>query len=89
MYLKKKVEPFDIINILLLSLVSLVVMYPLWFTIVASVSSAKLVALGEVWLLPRGLNTAAYAATENIFGIRKHNLNEHFLRNRTQKPGGF
>ena len=51
---------FDIMNYIILSVILLVVLYPLIFIVVASVSEPDAVARGEVWLLPVGLNIDGY-----------------------------
>ena len=61
----RRIDSFDAINMLLLTVISAAFLYPLWFTIAASISDAKLVAIGAVRLLPKGLNVDAYAA---VFG---------------------
>lgn len=53
-------KAFDILNILILTLVMLVVLYPLWFIIIASLSDPAAVLRGEVLLLPKGFNFEAY-----------------------------
>lgn len=51
---------FDIINHIILLCILIVVLYPLIFIIVASVSDPGAVARGEVWLLPVGFNLDGY-----------------------------
>ncbi len=55
---------FDLINTALLILVSFVMLYPLYFTLIASVSEPYLVAKGFVTVYPRGFTLEAY---QNIF----------------------
>jgi putative aldouronate transport system permease protein len=52
---------FDFLNIIMLSLVLLIILYPLYFVIIASVSDSMLVLQGKVWLWPRGLSFDAYS----------------------------
>jgi len=59
---------FDIFNILLLTLASFAFLYPLWFVLISSVSSATALAAGEVTLWPQGLNFTAY---ERVFSDPK------------------
>lgn len=51
---------FDIINTIILCLVFLIVAYPLYFVVIASVSDPYAVLNGEVLFLPQGLNVDAY-----------------------------
>jgi len=55
---------FDTLNYGILCLVLLIVIYPLYFTIIASISNPMLVAKGELTLLPKGINFDAY---KNVF----------------------
>ncbi len=43
---------FDIINIILLAIVTVIIFYPLWFTVIASFSNPLQVAGGHVYLMP-------------------------------------
>jgi len=51
---------FDTINVIILSLVLVIILYPLIFVVVASVSDPLRVLQGEVWLWPKGLNLESY-----------------------------
>ncbi|MDI9498202.1 MAG: carbohydrate ABC transporter permease [Bacillota bacterium] len=51
---------FDFVNYSLLILALLIVAYPLWFVVIASVSSSSHVLNGEVTLLPKGFQLKAY-----------------------------
>ncbi|TDF97209.1 carbohydrate ABC transporter permease [Paenibacillus piri] len=51
---------FDAINLCLLSLVLIIVLYPLVYVISASLSNPLLVLQGEVWLWPKELSLEAY-----------------------------
>jgi len=51
---------FDIINIALVSIVFIVIIYPLIFVISASFSDPVEVMRGRVWLLPRGFTIEGY-----------------------------
>ncbi|MGP3964881.1 carbohydrate ABC transporter permease [Nonomuraea sp. 3N208] len=61
-------SPGDIAFSVILAVVCLAVLtaviYPVYFVVIASVSDPSLVATGEVWLLPRGVNWFGY---EQIF----------------------
>lgn len=59
---------FDIVNYVLLGIVLLIVMYPLIFVTVASISDPGAVAKGEVWLLPKGINFVGY---QKVFANRE------------------
>lgn len=52
---------FNIVNYALLTLVTLVVLYPLLFVVSASVSNPEFVLRGEMWFIPKGFNLDAYA----------------------------
>lgn len=51
---------FDIINYTVLAIVCLVVLYPLYFMVIASFSDPSLVAIGKVWLLPKKITLEGY-----------------------------
>ncbi len=51
---------FGVINYILLLAIMVITIYPLYFIIIASVSNAHSVALGEVWFWPKGFNLNAY-----------------------------
>ena len=51
---------FDIVNYALVSLLVLIVLYPLIFVVSASFSDPILVNSGQVWLLPKGLTIEGY-----------------------------
>lgn len=55
---------FDVGNTLFMVLVLIVMVYPLYFTIIASFSEPAFVATGQVTLLPRGFTLDAYT---NVF----------------------
>lgn len=55
---------FDIFNYILLGIVLALVLYPLYFIIIASVSDPDAINTGRVWLWPVGFNTLGY---EKIF----------------------
>ncbi|MFK7697291.1 carbohydrate ABC transporter permease [Paenibacillus sp. HJGM_3] len=52
---------FGLIIYAILSVVVLLVLYPLVFILVASVSDANAILRGEVWLLPKGFHLQGYA----------------------------
>lgn len=51
---------FDTLNVIFMVLVLLVIIYPLWFIVIASVSDSVAVNQGKVLLLPYGFHLAAY-----------------------------
>lgn len=61
---------FDTVNLLIMILLFIIVAYPLYFIIVASVSDPYEVAKGNVFLWPKGFTLAAYKntfSTESIW----------------------
>lgn len=59
---------FDIINYILLAIVLIIVLYPLIFVAVASISNPAAVVKGEVWLLPKEINFTGY---EKVFANKE------------------
>lgn len=62
---------FDFINHLLLALVLVIVLYPLFFVAIASISDPSAVVGGEVWLWPKDLTFTGYEkvfANQEILG---------------------
>lgn len=51
---------FEIVNTALLALILLVILYPLWFVVIASVSDPAKVVAGNVLLWPAGVSFEAY-----------------------------
>ncbi len=51
---------FDICNYLLLAVVGFVTLYPMWYILIVSFSSAQYINLGQVSVIPRGFNIDAY-----------------------------
>jgi putative aldouronate transport system permease protein len=51
---------FNFVNYLLLAIITLLVLYPLYFVLSASVSDPLYVLRGEMWLLPKDMNFDAY-----------------------------
>lgn len=54
-------KAFDLSNIILLTLGSIAFLYPLWFVLVSSFSSASAIASGSVVFWPDGFNFDAYS----------------------------
>lgn len=59
---------FDIINYILLAIVLTIVLYPLIFVAVASISNPAAVVKGEIWLLPKEINFTGY---EKVFANKE------------------
>ena len=57
-------KAFDITNCILLGILTFIMIYPLYFTILASVSDQVMVQAGKVILFPRGFTLEAY---KNVF----------------------
>lgn len=68
-------KAFDAINITLVILVVLIVSYPLYFIIIASISDPKLVANGYVVFWPKGLTLQGYEKVFSNQAIWKGYLN--------------
>lgn len=51
---------FDVIIYLILGIACILILYPLYFMIIASFSDPTLVATGRVWLLPKGITLEGY-----------------------------
>ncbi|NIK78324.1 putative aldouronate transport system permease protein [Paenibacillus castaneae] len=56
---------FDIFNYGLLTIVLLIVLYPLYFVVIASFSNPTLVNSGQVTLIPKGINFEGYVRIFN------------------------
>jgi putative aldouronate transport system permease protein len=59
---------FDTVNIFLVTLFFLIVLYPVYFVLIASVSKPGAVATGEILFFPRGLNIEGY---KGVFAYRE------------------
>lgn len=57
---KKKLDLFDICNYIFMLLILFITIYPLYFTVIASISDPKAVATGEVVWLPVGFTLDSY-----------------------------
>ena len=58
-------DVFDVINFILLTLIMLIVVYPLWWIIISSISDPMAVASGQVLLKPVGFNLRGYEEVLN------------------------
>jgi putative aldouronate transport system permease protein len=54
---------FDLVVIVLSLLLLLIIAYPLWFVIIASVSDPYMMALGKVWVWPVNITLVGYERT--------------------------
>ena len=57
---RKKITLFDACNVIFMLLILAIILYPLYFTVIASFSEPIAVALGEVKFLPAGFTLDAY-----------------------------
>ena len=55
---------FDRINVIVVLLITVIIVYPLYFIVIASFSDPYAVSLGKVFLIPNGLSLMAY---RNVF----------------------
>ncbi len=67
--IKKGDRLFDIVNILILTGTLLLVLYPLYFILIASISNPNNVYNGEVILIPKGITFEGYFRIFNDEGI--------------------
>ena len=51
---------FTVVNYTFLVLVLLIILYPLWIVVIASVSSSSAVIRGDVWIIPREFSLDGY-----------------------------
>lgn len=51
---------FNIVNCTILAIVLVLVVYPIYFIVIASISDPNDVAMGTVWIVPRGINFEGY-----------------------------
>ena len=56
---------FDIVNTLLLIFVFIIILYPLYYIVIASFSDPDLVLTGKIFMLPRGFQLESY---KRVFG---------------------
>lgn len=61
--LSKSDKAFDIVNLIFIVAVLLIVLYPMYFIVIASFSDPVLVSNGEVVLLPKGISLDGYIQT--------------------------
>lgn len=51
---------FDVVNILFMLVLMVIMLYPLYFVVIASVSEPKHIAQGQIFLLPKGFTWDSY-----------------------------
>ena len=51
---------FNAVNLILMILILAIIIYPLWFVVIASFSDSASVLAGEVWLWPKGFHLDSY-----------------------------
>jgi putative aldouronate transport system permease protein len=64
----KEDKAFDLINLIIVAFILVLVVYPLYFVIIASVSDPNMIYEGKVWFLPKGFTFEGY---ERIFSDPK------------------
>lgn len=64
----KEDKIFDFINIFLVAIMVILVVYPLYFIVIASISNPNLIYEGKVWLLPKDITFEGY---QRIFSDSK------------------
>ena len=62
-------KAFDIVNILIMAVLTFIFVWPLIFVLSASISDPAAVTLGKVWLFPKGVNLEGYKAIFNYKNI--------------------
>lgn len=69
--LKQKTTTFDVVNVTILGVIAVACVYPFWNILMVSISDAKAVLAGEVYLWPRGItaDTYRYIFTNQRLGI--------------------
>lgn len=58
--MRNKINAFDVFNAVLMCVILLLVLYPMYFIVIASFSDPNLVNRGEVLLLPKGITFEGY-----------------------------
>ena len=75
----KRISTFNFVNTSILIIVLLVVLYPLYFIVIASISDPNLVLGGKVLLIPKGISLNAYERVFSDDFIWSGYLNTIFL----------
>lgn len=73
--MRKRIQAFDVVNVFLISLITIVIVYPLYFCIVASFSEPNQVALGNtlLWIKDFTLEPYQYVFEEEQIWIGYRN----------------
>lgn len=73
--MKKRIQAFDVVNVFLISLITIVIVYPLYFCIIASFSEPNQVALGNtlLWIKDFTLEPYQYVFEEEQIWIGYRN----------------
>ena len=79
MLIAKSEKAISIFNIALLSVIALITLYPFWYVLIASFSAGGDVISGDVWLIPKGFTTDAYARVIDKRGIWVGYLNSVYI----------
>ena len=58
--MKKKMTIGNMIIVAILLLLTFICLYPMWYTLICSLSSKEYIATGQVWWIPRGTNLTSY-----------------------------
>ena len=74
-----KISMFDIVNTLVLVVFMLIILYPLYFIVIASISSPAAVNSGQVLLFPRNPTLEGYKYVMKDSSIWKGYLNSLIL----------
>ncbi len=53
-------KTFDVINVIIMTVLMIVILYPLYFVLIASVSDPYAVNIGNVWLVPQDFTLEGY-----------------------------
>ena len=69
---------FTVINVILLSAIGFICLYPIIYILAVSLSGAKYVNMGDVWLLPKGFNLSSYSQIIKRDGIWTAYFNSFF-----------
>ncbi|MCM3575588.1 carbohydrate ABC transporter permease [Mesobacillus subterraneus] len=64
----KEDRVFDLINVILVAIITVMVIYPLYFIVIASISDPNMIYAGKVWLWPKEITFEGY---ERIFRDNK------------------
>lgn len=60
---------FDVVNYLILAVIGFIMLYPMYYVLIVSMSSAKFISLGEVTFFPKGITFEAYERVFNSANI--------------------